>query len=54
MRVNESKSKRQRLQPYVKIGIIKQLYKDNLISEKQYKFLLGKYGKNNEIHSNCS
>jgi hypothetical protein len=44
MRVNESKSKRKRLQPYVKVGIIKQLYKDNKISEKQYIALLRKYG----------
>ena len=38
-------SKRQRLLPNVKIGIVKQLYKDGKISEIQYKTLLRKYGK---------
>ena len=28
----------------VKIGIVKQLYKDNLITANQYQFLLIKYG----------
>jgi len=36
--------KRQRLMPYMKIGIVKQLYKDELITAEQYQFLLQKYG----------
>ena len=38
-------SKRQRLLPNVKVGIVKQLYKDGKISVTQYKTLLRKYGK---------
>ena len=30
----------------VKIGIIKQLYKEKLITTKQYQYLLKKYGYN--------
>ena len=37
--------KRSRLQHTVKIGIIKQLYKDNKITDVQYRNLLLKYGK---------
>jgi len=37
--------KRQRLQHTVKIGIIKQMYKDHLITEEQYQTLLKKYDK---------
>jgi len=35
---------KQKLLSDVKLGIIKQLYKDNLITNKQYQFLLIKYG----------
>jgi len=37
--------KRQRLQHTVKVGIIKQLYKDHKITDIQYKNLLLRYGK---------
>ncbi|MCL2722633.1 MAG: hypothetical protein FWD47_14985 [Treponema sp.] len=40
--------KRQRLQHTVKVGIIKQLYKDHKITDIQYKNLLFKYGKKGE------
>ena len=44
MRVNVKK--RQRLLPYMKAGIVKQLYKDNLITAEQHQNLLRKYGYN--------
>jgi hypothetical protein len=36
--------KKQKLLLELKIGIVKQLYKNNLITTKQYHFLLVKYG----------
>ena len=41
-RVNDRK---QRLLLEVKVGIVKQLFKDNMITATQYRFLLAKYGK---------
>ena len=43
MRVN--KMKRQRLLVNVKIGIVKQLYKDHQITDSQYHFLMKKYSQ---------
>jgi hypothetical protein len=37
--------KRTRLQHHVKIGIIKQLYKDSLITNVQYQLLIQKYNR---------
>jgi hypothetical protein len=37
------KKAKQKLAIEVKLGIIKQLFKDNLISDSQYKFLINKY-----------
>jgi len=39
---------RGRLQYFVKIGIIKQMYKDHLITDEQYQNLLRKYSKKGE------
>ena len=35
---------RQKLMIAVKIGVVKQLYKDKLITANQYQYLLHKYG----------
>jgi len=37
------KKAKQKLAANVKLGIIKQLHKDSLISDSQYKFLINKY-----------
>ena len=40
--------KRDRLQNFVKIGIVKQMHKDHLITDEHYQNLLRKYSKKGE------
>lgn len=38
---------RQKFEGYAKVGVIKQLYKDNLITDTQFQHLMRKYGAEN-------
>ena len=45
------KKAQQKLAIEVKLGIVKQLFKDNLISDSQYKFLTKKYTQASDENS---
>jgi len=47
------KNKRKKIVLDVKIGVIKKLYKDKMITSNQYSFLLLKYGEKPYISSDC-